>query len=86
MPWTQEKSVMQGWRAAALTPAGNVSALCQASTPGPSTTLLGNASISFPHLHSTPQFGDILENSDHVLLSAPFGSSSPKNLSLDNEI
>lgn len=44
----QEKSVVQGWRAAALTPAGNVSALCQASTPGPFTTWLGKTSIPTP--------------------------------------
>lgn len=55
MFWTQQKSVVQGWCAAALTPAGNVSVLCQASTPGPFTTSLGKSSIFNPH----PQFAEV---------------------------
>ena len=70
-----DSSLVQGWHAAALIPAGSVSALCQASTPGPFTTSLGKTSISFPHLHATPpQFGDILEKSD---LCAPFENVAP---------
>lgn len=51
MPEAQEKSVMQGWRAAALTLAGNVSAPCQASTPGPFTMSLGKTSPPPPPCH-----------------------------------
>lgn len=43
-PKAQEKSVTQGWRAAAPRPAGSVSAPCQASTPGPFMTSLGKTS------------------------------------------
>lgn len=65
----QDNSVMQGWHAVEMTPAGNVSALCRASTPGPFMMLLGKICAPIPTQPPT----QVLGRSDPLLLFSPLG-------------